>query len=145
MDFGSLFTSTTGRINRAKWWIGIIIIVVVNIVLSWVLLAALGAGAAVALLVLQLVLIYPTYAVHAKRFQDRGQAGILGIIAPVLSVLWQLLVTVGVANPMEPGGLYYVYLIAMLAVGVWYLVNLGILKGASGANQYGGDPLGAIA
>jgi uncharacterized membrane protein YhaH (DUF805 family) len=33
----------------------------------------------------------------------------------------------------------------MLAVGIWYLVDLGILKGASGSNQYGADPLGAMA
>jgi uncharacterized membrane protein YhaH (DUF805 family) len=145
MDFGFLFTSTVGRINRAKWWIGVIILMVVNIVLSWVLLAALGASAAWALLILQLVLIYPSYAVSGKRFQDRGRPGTLGLIGPGLSFLYQLLITFGVLNPLEPGGLYYLYLIVMFAVGIWYLVDLGILKGSTGTNEYGADPLGAMA
>jgi len=140
MDFGFLFTSTVGRINRAKWWIGVIILAVISIVLGWFLRTI-----PLAVLVLQLVLFYPAYAVHAKRFQDRGRAGSLGLVMPALGVLSQLLVILGVFNPTEPGGLYWVYSLVMLAVAIWYLVDLGILKGSTGTNEYGADPLGAMA
>ncbi len=30
MDFNYLFTSLDGRINRAKWWAGVIIIAIVG-------------------------------------------------------------------------------------------------------------------
>jgi uncharacterized membrane protein YhaH (DUF805 family) len=140
MDFGFLFTSTVGRINRAKWWIGMIILAVISVILGWFLRTI-----PFAVLVLQLVLFYPAYAVNAKRFQDRGRAGILGLVMPALGVLSQLLVTLGVFDPTEPGGLYWAYSLAMLAVAIWYLVDLGILKGSTGTNEYGADPLGAMA
>jgi uncharacterized membrane protein YhaH (DUF805 family) len=95
MDFAFLFTSTAGRINRAKWWVGVIILAVVSIVLAWFLRTVPWA-----VLILQLVLFYPAYAVHAKRFQDRDRPGTLGLIMPGLGVLSQWLATVGVFDPM---------------------------------------------
>ena len=34
MDFRNLFTSFEGRINRAEWWTGTILLVIVSTVLS---------------------------------------------------------------------------------------------------------------
>ena len=31
-----------------------------------------------------------------------------------------------------------------LGVGLWFLIDLGILKGTPGPNNYGGDPLTAL-
>ena len=77
MDFGYLFTSTEGRINRAKWWVGMIVLAVVNIVLSWVLLAMLGTGAGIALLGASAGAL--SIRVHCGRrrnaLQDRGRPG----------------------------------------------------------------------
>jgi len=143
MDFAALFISTEGRINRAKWWIGMILIAMVNIVLSWVLAAALGRAAAIALLVLQLVLLYPGYAVGAKRFQDRNKAGILALILPVIGLLSQLSAVFGLSGDVAaPSTLSYVFMLATAAVAIWYLIDLGILKGTTGPNQYGPYPLG---
>ena len=144
MDFGSLFTSTQARINRAKWWVGMIVLAIANFVLTWVLILMLGPAAAIALLVLQLILFYPAYAVGAKRFQDRGRPGTLALILPGVSLLSQLVTTLGLSgDPMAPGALAYVFMIAVFAVAIWYLIDLGILKGTTGPNQYGPDPLGA--
>ena len=143
MDFGSLYMSTEGRINRAKWWIGGIILAVISIVLSWVLLAMLGRGAAIAQLVLQLILFYPSYALGAKRFQDRGKAGMLGLILPAVSLLSMLSAVLGLSgDPMSPSALSYVFMVATLVIAIWYLIDLGILKGTTGQNQFGPDPLG---
>jgi uncharacterized membrane protein YhaH (DUF805 family) len=142
MDFGYLFTSTEGRINRAKWWVGMIVLAVVNIVLSWVLLSILGTHAPIALLVLQLVLFYPGYAVGAKRFQDRDRPGMFALILPALGLLSQLATTLGLSgDPTAPGALSYIFMILILAVAIWYLIDLGILKGTTGPNPYGPDPL----
>jgi hypothetical protein len=46
-------------------------------------------------------------------------------------------------DPMAPGAIAYVFMIAVFAVAIWYLIDLGILKGTTGPNQYGPDPLGA--
>lgn len=142
MDFGHLFISTEGRINRAKWWAGIIIIAVASFILSWILAMVIGVAG---LIIAQLILIYPAYAVGAKRFQDRGKPGSLALIGTVLGFLYNLLIALGIMSPAAPGALYYLMALLMLAVGIWYFVDLGCLRGASGANQYGTDPLGAAA
>jgi len=142
MDLGYLFTSTTGRINRAKWWAGIIMIAIASFILSWILALLIGT---IGLIISPLVLLYPAYAVGAKRFQDRGRQGSLALIGPALGLLYNLLIVAGIISPLEPGGLYYLLALLMLGVGIWYLVDLGCLKGASGANEYGSDPLGVAA
>jgi len=141
MDFGYLFTATAGRINRAKWWAGVIIIGIANVILSYILAQIIGT---VGWVISALVIFYPYYAVGAKRFQDRGRPGSLGLILPVLGLLYNLLFAAGVINPAE-GGLYYLFGLLTLAVVIWYFVDLGCLKGASGANEYGADPLGVAA
>jgi uncharacterized membrane protein YhaH (DUF805 family) len=142
MDFGFLFTATAGRINRAKWWAGMIIIVIASFILSYILALIIGT---VGVVISALVIFYPHYAVGAKRFQDRGKPGTLGLVGPVLGLLYNLLLVAGIISPAEPGGLYYLIGLLMLAVGIWYFVDLGCLKGASGTNEYGTDPLGAAA
>lgn len=142
MDFVDLFTSTTGRINRAKWWAGVVMIAVASLVVGWILAMIIGP---IGLFIIQLVLFYPGYAVSAKRFQDRGRPGNLALIGPVLSLLYYLLLAVGVISPLEPGGLYYLIALLLFVVGIWYFVDLGCLKGAAGTNEYGADPLGAVA
>ena len=37
MDFKYLFTSFDGRINRAKWWAGVVILAIISIVLSFII------------------------------------------------------------------------------------------------------------
>ena len=44
MDFQYLFTSFDGRINRAKWWAGVVIIGITNIILSFIVFQIFGLG-----------------------------------------------------------------------------------------------------
>ena len=47
-------------------------------------------------------------------------------------------------TPDQLNGLGWLCVLVNLGVGLWFLVELGILKGTPGPNQYGGDPLAAL-
>lgn len=147
MDFNYLFTSLDGRINRAKWWAGVIIIAVVAIVVGLIVGLVFGNNIAgrIIVFIVQLILLYPGYAVGAKRFQDRNKPAMYALIGIAIGLLYALLGLFGVvgSNPQQMGALDWVFSIAFLAVGIWYLIDLGILKGTAGPNQYGPDPLAA--
>lgn len=148
MDFNYLFTSLDGRINRAKYWAGVIIVVVAMLILQWIAVAIFGMGFFGRLIafIIGLIALYPIYAVAGKRFQDRAKPAMYALIGVALSLLYQLLGLFGLAgNPVSYGALDYILGIAGIAIGIWYLIELGILKGTSGPNQYGPDPLGGSA
>jgi uncharacterized membrane protein YhaH (DUF805 family) len=150
MDFNYLFTSLDGRINRAKWWAGLIIIAIIGIAAGLIvgLLFGDGIAARIILFIVQLVLLYPGYAVSGKRFQDRDKPAMYALVGIAIGLLYALLAlfgAVGAGAPGEVGALDWIFMLAFLAVGIWYLIELGILKGTAGPNQYGPDPLGAAA
>ena len=101
MDFGYLFTSFEGRINRQPFWLGWLAFVVVMIVL-W-LVASLfvtgimtpgSTGQTVTQIVFLLITIYPMSALMVKRLHDRNRPGILVAVfyAPsVLNIIGQAL------------------------------------------------------
>ncbi len=116
MDWKYLFTSFDGRINRAKLWAGVGVLVAVSIVAS-IIDAILGlqlgeSGLGVVSLIVAIASIYFALALYAKRWHDRDKSGwwsLIGIV-PILGVIWMI-------------------------------VELGILEGVKGANRYGPDPL----
>ena len=147
MDLQYVFTSFDGRINRAKWWAGVVILAVINIVLGFIIEAIFGRGFFGIFLatLLQLALFYPTYAVCAKRFQDRDKPGKTALYGLVPVLIANLLVIWGLTGtPQEPNGLGWICTLVNLGVGLWFLIDLGILKGTPGPNRFGGDPLAAI-
>ena len=88
MDLQYLFASLDGRINRAKWWAGMVILAIVSLVINFIIQMIFGRGFFGGFLVtlLVLALFYPSYAVSAKRFQDRdrpGKTALYGLV-PVL-------------------------------------------------------------
>jgi uncharacterized membrane protein YhaH (DUF805 family) len=148
MDLSYLYTSLDGRINRAKYWAAVIILAVVVIALQWIAIAGLGSNFAGRLVysIVGWFSLYPFYAVAAKRFQDRDKPALYALVGPAILLLYFVLVLFGVVGPGEPnqfGALDWIFGTAHLVVGIWYLIELGILKGTTGANQYGPDPLGA--
>ncbi|RVC62315.1 DUF805 domain-containing protein [Mesorhizobium sp. M4B.F.Ca.ET.088.02.2.1] len=119
MDWKYLLTSFEGRINRAKFWAGIGIFIAIGIV-AFILDSILGtrfttaSGGQVGIIgiVVTLASIYFAFALYAKRWHDRNKSG------------WWTLIG-----------------LIPIIVGIWLLVELGILEGTRGANQYGPDPL----
>jgi uncharacterized membrane protein YhaH (DUF805 family) len=143
MDFAYILSSTQGRIPRGEWWAGVAVLIVVGVVIGFVVARALGPTliGVIAILILQLLLLYPSYAVSAKRFQDRNKPGGLALIGIGLGILQTVLRLLGLSDPIHPTVIDWILSIALVIVGIWYLIELGILRGTVGNNTYGRDPL----
>ncbi|MBQ0818132.1 MAG: DUF805 domain-containing protein [Hyphomicrobiaceae bacterium] len=143
MDLQYVFASFGGRINRAKWWAGAIILLVI-----WLIVGGIFGSSffgALILVIVTLVLLYPAYAVCAKRFQDRDRPGKTALYGLVPILIASLLQTWGLTGtPQNLNGLGWICVLINLGVGIWFLIDLGILRGTPGQNRYGGDPLAAI-
>lgn len=114
MNFGSLLFSFSGRISRSQFWLG-----------YFIQLVGLGFGylcliygqvnqniiALVGSLVVFLPLIWVGLSVMAKRYHDRDK-----------SAWWILIGLIPIVG------------------GIWQLIELGMLKGTEGSNDYGPDP-----
>jgi uncharacterized membrane protein YhaH (DUF805 family) len=146
MDFSNLFTSTEGRIGRQNLWIGLIILTVIGVVIIqiiWFLFGYTSFMARLLNLVYTLAVAYPAYAVMAKRFQDRGKKGQFAAILIGFSILSALSALFGLTgDPLNPNTLGTVLGFVLGIVGLWYLIELGFLRGTIGANEYGPDPVG---
>jgi len=114
MDYQKLFFTYDGRINRTPFWIGGTILSVINIVVQAVIHTAFGNGliGAILLLIISLFLIYPSLCVAIKRYHDRDKSG------------WWCLIL----------------LIPLVGI-IWYIIDVGCLRGTIGPNRFGPDPL----
>ena len=114
MDWKFLLTSFDGRINRAKFWAGIGVLFAVGIVAEFIdMVLSLHLGHSSMGLVTSfaaLAAIYFWLALYTKRWHDRDKSG-----------WWTLIVLVPVIGSL------------------WALIELGILEGTRGSNQYA-DP-----
>jgi uncharacterized membrane protein YhaH (DUF805 family) len=147
MDLQYIFTSMEGRINRAKWWAGVAILGIVFIVFGVFIEVIFGTGLFGGLLatLLTVALFFPTYAVCFKRFQDRdkpGKTALYGLVPFLIAFLFSAWGLTGTST--ENNALGWLCALAVLGVLLWFVIELGILKGTPGANQYGGDPLAAL-
>lgn len=143
MDLQYIFASFDGRINRAKWWAGAIILLVI-----WFIVKSIFGGSmlgSLILIIVTLALLYPAYAVCAKRFQDRDRPGRIALYGLVPVVIASFLENWGLTGTLQGlNGLGWICNLIYWGVGIWFIIDLGILKGTPGQNRYGGDPLAAI-
>lgn len=146
MDFSYLYLSTEGRIGRKMWWSGHIILAAIGILLSMIfdaIFPPMSLASRLIGFIFMLVIAYPSYAVSAKRFQDRNKNGSLAAIMIGLAILSSLLRLFGIGtDPTAPGMISMILGFATLGVAIWYLIELGILRGTAGDNRYGPDPVG---
>ncbi|HWM32036.1 MAG TPA: DUF805 domain-containing protein [Methyloceanibacter sp.] len=144
MNFVDLFLSTDGRINRLRFWIGTLILAAISTAAMMLILATAGpttSGVMLSVLV-AFALAYSSYALMAKRFQDRDKPGTLALIGIVPTFVVNLLYTFRVLDPVEPSAVSRFLDVILVIVALWILVELGCLKGTQGPNRYGLDPLG---
>ena len=148
MPLGQLLFSFQGRLNRKPFWLTSIAMAVIAMVLSGILVAIAGFAlmtgdiaaviAAVGIVGLVIVILYIPIiwiwlALGAKRLHDRNK-----------SAWWLLVFYVlpGVLTAIPAGEMLgFALALAGLAISIWALVELGFLRGTSGPNDYGPDPL----
>jgi uncharacterized membrane protein YhaH (DUF805 family) len=158
----SMFTGFEGRINRAKWWLGAIILIVIGIIIGWIVSSIVGVSMwgggmttapdgtvtfdtavlrqiAIAQLITFIILVYPWLAITTKRINDRDRPRYFAYIFLLPSVLSIL---AGLLGLSATAGIAWIISLASIAIGIWALIELGILKGTTGPNQHGPDPLG---
>ena len=154
MDFRYLYTSFEGRINRKPFWIASVILFVIAIVISFAVVMPISTASAtmgaLAGLILSLAFLYPGFALGVKRLHDRGKSGLLMAVFIAPGLISQLCDLLGITGSYQtiaghsihmPNTLGWVLNLVTLGVAIWALVTLGFLKGTSGANGYGPDPL----
>lgn len=143
-DLSNLFFSLDGRIGRARFWLGTTILALVSFAATYAIIALVGLSqAAIAFsAAVAFALAYPSYAVMAKRFQDRGKPGPLALVGLVPVFAVNLLYTFGIFDSLDPSPVAQACDIVILLIFLWFLVELGFLKGTQGPNRYGPDPLG---
>jgi uncharacterized membrane protein YhaH (DUF805 family) len=123
MDFMNMFLSFNGRLRRMHFWVGLIILWVVEIIIMAVLIgpamaaAASGGGGpgplALVGYLLILVLVWPALALQVKRWHDRDKSG------------WWVLIS----------------LVPFIGF-FWVLIECGFLDGTPGPNKFGPSPKG---
>lgn len=152
-----LFTKFDGRISRKGFWMGFLGIVAVLLVAGSLMISALPAGIMLTLVqvILSLGILYIWSAVLVKRLHDRDKAalpwliiflapGVLSQIMSIFKIGYKPMELAG-AEFMVPGIGAMVMMWVSMAVALWMIVELGFLKGTSGENSYGPDPLAAAA
>jgi uncharacterized membrane protein YhaH (DUF805 family) len=121
----SLLFSFKGRINRARFWLANIAVGIVYAIVMGVLfggaamssdptaaLESVGLIGGIIMLVIMILVAWIGLALSAKRWHDRDK-----------TAWWILIVVIPVIGSL------------------WYLIECGFLKGTSGSNRYGSDPL----
>jgi len=168
MTWGNYLFSFSGRINRAKLWLFVLILIGVELVyftLAFALVgtsglmmlatighpgAALAGGATVILtlvltLALCVVVIWAGLALATKRLHDRNKSAMWLLIfygIPLaLNVVGTMLSTSMSGGSATPSPVGLVFSLAALAVSIWAFVELYCLRGTVGDNPYGPDPL----
>lgn len=115
MDWKWLFTSFEGRINRGTFWMCVFILFVIGAassVLDTIAGTSSFADSGPIESIVGLILIWPSLAVAAKRWHDRNKSA------------WWILIS-------------FIPIIGWL----WALIENGFLKGTTGDNRFGPDPL----
>jgi len=113
MPPGRLFFSLEGRVSRRQFWLHGVAALLGLALLGHALLGIARVRTHTADLVVNLLLLWPALAVSVKRWHDRDRSGAW--------VLLNLLPVIG---------------------WLWALIDNGLVRGTTGPNRYGPDPLG---
>ena len=142
MDWAFLFTSFEGRISRQTFWIAVAVLTIIELAVNFITdqlqLDRLSA-------IIDLALVYPEFAVAAKRAHDRNMPLLFLIAFFIGNAILDFLTVVQMAvidgRPTAPAILISVPFTILF---FFLLVELGFRKGVDGPNQYGPDPLGTV-
>jgi uncharacterized membrane protein YhaH (DUF805 family) len=135
VNWTDLFTSFDGRISRQPFWIGVLILVAIEIAAYYALSERLSS-------ILGLLLAYPEFAVFAKRGHDRNVPAWVAALVMAGAVILALMDLFGLAGTTERRSTAFMVVgIPVVITFVILLVDFGLRRGTAGPNQYGPDPL----
>jgi uncharacterized membrane protein YhaH (DUF805 family) len=145
MDYARLWFSFRGRLNRAKYWLVTLVNLSVLFVLFFIGFAT-GSWTAFTIAGITFIpVVVSGFAIAVRRLHDRDK-----------SAWWLLLfyalpaVLHGVRDELvkiqETTAFYLAFACIVLSaiISIWALVELGFLRGTSGENRYGPDPLASM-
>src|SRR5215212_5638525 len=101
LDFNRLYLTTEGRIGRAEFWIGLaglVVVIIVATIIIAVVFGALSFTAHLLVFICELIIAYPTYALFAKRFQDRGRRGLYAAVPVAIFLVVALFSLLGLTG-----------------------------------------------
>lgn len=149
MQWAHALTGFHGRLRRRDFWIGLMLLLLVEIVLVFVFPGIMRPTGPteieLATLWLALaILVWGSAALIVKRLHDRGKSALwypLFGLAPAICYQLGVVYSSNISNVLSPAqeGLWLLGLILWM----WALVELGFMKGTEGPNRYGPDPRGA--
>jgi uncharacterized membrane protein YhaH (DUF805 family) len=146
VDLISLLTSFSRRINRAKWWLGLAIIGVANVLGAMLINPRLFTAEELPPpswpdTIWQLTLLYPLTAITVKRFKDANRPAWLGYwFAPLGAALYLGPHIRQLFGPLEPATLA-TFIMPLFVYFVFAFIDNGFVRGTDGPNRYGPDPL----
>jgi uncharacterized membrane protein YhaH (DUF805 family) len=136
--------SASGRITRAKYWRSVLIYIGGGLMTAVILFAAAGIAAPLFVVMVVVVLIpwlLWGFSFTTRRLHDRGKSAwwlvvfylVPGVLGQVSAAAW----SGGVAGIV----MHYVLALVAFALTIWGFVEIGCLRGTTGSNTYGPDPL----
>jgi uncharacterized membrane protein YhaH (DUF805 family) len=158
MPFTQLLFSFSGRINRAKWWLTVLVLFILQIVLVGLTMAVPAEGFTTLLNWIYFILsLWISLAAGTKRLHDLNRSGawlVLFVGGPILLLIVSLVAagvsiggtafsgeTLDVSQLMRLGGFALIIFASWLGLAIWAFVWFGCLRGTVGPNDYGPDPL----
>ena len=162
MGLLGFYFQPAGRIARSRFWLGLLgLVIIVSAIKFWLMTSLLGidplASAQVQLtrtgvelsLLIDLIFLFPTFVLLAKRFHDRNKSAawslpfLLSSVATDGGILFGWLPSQLPIDPasIKPEGMALAFGSTLIIL--WTVIELGCLRGTRGVNRFGADPLGS--
>jgi uncharacterized membrane protein YhaH (DUF805 family) len=148
MNIISLLVSVEGRIGRAAFWLGWLILLSVELAARLALGVPLAPAPSdpfsvrLASFLIDLALLYPEAVVMVKRLHDRNRSGeLIGWLFVPYTVLMITNLLGMSGDPDHMGVVESLLLAGTTIVALAFMVDLGFRRGTPGDNQFGPDPL----
>jgi uncharacterized membrane protein YhaH (DUF805 family) len=155
MNWGHYLFGFSGRLNRARYWLWILLYFIAAIIVAAVIYAMNSPMAGnIVQLAFSIAAFVSSLAVMTKRLHDRAKSALwllLYVLVPSILLgvgaglaMYSMMSGTMTAGSADLNGVQLTGGILVLAASVfliWAFVDLCCLRGTIGANQYGPDPL----
>jgi len=139
LDWKYLLADFHGRIPRRHFWIAFGAVLVIEILCH--LIADRMQGERLSAIV-DLLFLYPEWAIATKRAHDRNMSMWVPGIFFVGGTFVDFITILGFAGPRDsPSTLLLVLATPLIIFGLALLIDFGFRRGTAGPNRYGPDPL----